>query len=60
MIQNPITFNPVLTSMDKLTFQWTDPTNTQINNADCEWNAVVQINEQVTQATVTSTIPKAN
>ena len=60
MIQNPITFNPVLTSMDKLTFQWVDTTGTQINNADCEWNAVVQINEQVTQATVTSTIPKAN
>lgn len=60
MVQNPITFNPVLTSMDKLTFQWVDTTDTQINNADCEWNAVVQINEQVTQATVTSTIPKAN
>jgi len=60
MVQNPITFNPVLTSMDKLTFQWVDTTGTQINNADCEWNAVVQINEQVTQATVTSTIPKAN
>ena len=59
MIQNPITFNPVLTSMDKLTFQWVDATDTQINNAECEWNAVVQINEQVTQATVTSTIPKA-
>ena len=60
MVQNPITFNPVLTSMDKLTFQWVDATDTQINNADCEWNAVVQINEQVTQASVTSTIPKAN
>jgi hypothetical protein len=45
--------------MDKLTFQWVDATDTQINNAECEWNAVVQINEQVTQATVTSTIPKA-
>ena len=60
MVQNPITFNPVLTSLDKLTFQWVDATDTQINNANCEWNAVVQINEQVTQATLTSTIPKAN
>ncbi len=59
MIQNPITFNPVLTSLDKLTFQWVDATDTQINNAECEWNAVVQINEQVTQASLTSTIPKA-
>lgn len=59
MVQNPITFNPVLTSMDKLTFQWVDATDTQINNGECEWNAVVQINEQVTQASVTSTIPKA-
>ena len=31
----------------------------QINNNDCEWNAAVQIVEQVTQATPNSTIPKA-
>ena len=49
MVQNTVNFAPPLTSLDKLTFQWVDITNTQINNADCEWNAVVQINEEVAQ-----------
>lgn len=60
MIQNPINFNPVLTSIDRLTFQWVDLTGIQIDNNDCEWNAAVQISEQVTQATTTSTIPTAS
>ena len=59
LIQNPIAFNPTLTSLDKLSFQWVDLNGSQINNADCEWNMVVQIMEQVTQATPTSVIPKA-
>jgi hypothetical protein len=59
MIQNPITFNPVLTSIDRLSFQWVDLAGQQIDNLDCEWNAAVQIVEQVTQATPTSTIPRA-
>jgi len=59
MIQNPVSFNPVLTAIDKLTFQWVDIAGVQINNFDCEWNAAVQITEQVTQATPMSTIPRA-
>ena len=59
MIQNPITFNPVLTSIDRLSFQWVDLAGVQIDNLDCEWNAAVQITEQVTQATPNSTIPRA-
>ena len=59
LIQNPIAFNPTLTSLDKLSFQWVDLNGSQINNADCEWNMVVQIMEQVTQATPSSVIPKA-
>jgi hypothetical protein len=59
MIQNPVNFNPVLTAIDKLTFQWVDIAGVQINNFDCEWNAAVQITEQVTQATPMSTIPRA-
>ncbi len=59
MIQNPVNFNPVLTAIDKLTFQWVDIAGVQINNFDCEWNAAVQITEQVTQATAMSTIPRA-
>jgi hypothetical protein len=59
MVQNPIPFNPVLTSLDRLTFQWVDLANVQIDNLDCEWNAAIQIVEQVTTAALTSTIPKA-
>jgi hypothetical protein len=59
MIQNPILFNPVLTSIDRLTFNWVDLTGTQINNFDCDWNAAVQIVEQVMTAPANSTIPKA-
>ena len=59
MIQNPVNFNPVLTAIDKLSFQWVDIAGVQINNFDCEWNAAVQITEQVTQATPMSTIPRA-
>ena len=59
MVQNPIPFNPVLTSLDRLTFQWVDLANIQIDNLDCEWNAAIQIVEQVTSAALTSTIPKA-
>jgi len=58
LVQNPIAFNPVLTSLNRLSFQWTDSTTTTIDNDECEWNAVVQIQEQVTAPRVGSTIPK--
>jgi len=58
MIQNTISFNPPVTSIDRLTFQWVDANNIQINNTDCDWNAVVQITEQVMQASTASTLPK--
>ena len=32
--------------MDKITFQWLDATETQIDNSDCEWNVVAQIIEK--------------
>ena len=47
MIMNPIAFNPPLGRLDKLTFTWYDTTNTVIDNSDCEWNAVVQIVENI-------------
>jgi hypothetical protein len=46
LVSNPITFYPPLGRMDKLTFTWVDTTGATINNADCEWNAVVQIVEK--------------
>lgn len=58
LVQNPINFNPVLTSLDRLSFQWVDTANVTIDNDECEWNAVVQIQEQVTSPRVGSTIPQ--
>lgn len=47
MVMNPIAFNPPLGRLDKLTFTWYDTTNNVIDNSDCEWNAVVQIVENI-------------
>jgi len=60
LIQNPIQFNPVLQSLDRLSFQWTDTAGTTLNNTECEWNAVVQIQEHITAPKIGSTIPRAN
>ena len=60
IIQNPIQFNPVLQSLDRLSFQWTDTAGTTLNNNECEWNAVVQIQERITAPKVGSTIPRQN
>jgi len=46
LISNPVSFMPPLGRMDKLTFQWLDTTETQIDNSDCEWNVVIQIVEK--------------
>ena len=45
-VSNPLSFNPPLGRIDKLTFTWVDITATQIDNSDCEWNTVVQIVEK--------------
>ena len=47
LISNPISFLNPLGKLDRLTFQWVDATGTVINNAECEWNMVVQITEQI-------------
>jgi len=46
LVSNPVSFYPPLGRMDKLTFTWVDVTGATLNNADCEWNAVVQIVEK--------------
>ena len=46
LISNPLSFNPPLGRIDKLTFQWVDVAGAVIDNSDCEWNAVVQIVEK--------------
>jgi hypothetical protein len=48
LISNPISFLNPLGKLDKLSFQWVNPTGAVINNSECEWNMVVQISEQIT------------
>jgi hypothetical protein len=45
-VSNPISFTPPLGRLDRLTFTWVDITGATINNADCEWNAVIQLVEK--------------
>ena len=53
LVSNPVSFYPPLGRMDKLTFTWVDITGATINNADCEWNAVVQIVEKKDMTEIT-------
>lgn len=46
-VQNPITFNPPLGKLDKLSFSWYDINGNILNNTDCEWSAAIQIVESV-------------
>jgi hypothetical protein len=46
LVSNPISFNPPVGRMDKITFTWVDVTGATINNADCDWNAVIQLVEK--------------
>ena len=46
MVSNPISFNPPLGRLDKLTFTLVDMAGVTLDNADCEWNAVIQIVEK--------------
>ncbi len=46
LISNPLSFNPPLGRIDKLSFEWVDVAGAVIDNSDCEWNAVVQIVEK--------------
>ena len=52
MIMNPISFNPQLTSLEKLSATWYDNTQLVINNNDCEWSATIQIVENVRVASI--------
>jgi hypothetical protein len=57
-VQNPVSFNPSLGRLDRLTFTWVDQNGNVIDNNDCEWSAVLQIVEQRNVQTVGSTLPK--
>ena len=47
IIQNPVYFNPPILKLDKMVFQWFDVVGNQITNAECEWNAAIQIVEEI-------------
>ena len=57
-INNPIQFNPPLGKLDRISFQLMDTAGNVIDNADCEWNASLQISEQMETAKAESTIIK--
>lgn len=46
-IQNSVYFNPSLLRLDKLIFQWYNVNGVLITNTQCEWNAAIQIVEEV-------------
>jgi hypothetical protein len=47
IIQNPVYFNPSVLRLEKLTFQWYDTAGTLITNSECDWNAAIQLVEDV-------------
>lgn len=58
LVQNPVTFNPPIGKLDKLSFSWYDVTGQLINNDTCVWSASIQVTESVDLATADSTLPK--
>ena len=47
-VQSPVTFNPPLGKLDKLSFSWYNAAGVLLNNNDCDWSGSVQIVETVT------------
>jgi hypothetical protein len=52
IIQNPVYFNPPILRLEKLTFQWFDIAGTLITNEECDWNAAIQIVEDVPKVNI--------
>jgi hypothetical protein len=46
-VHGPVTFNPPIGKIDKLTFSWYNSAGVLLNNSDCEWSGSVQIVEAV-------------
>jgi len=57
IIQNPVYFNPPILKLDKMVFQWFDVVGNQITNAECEWNAAIQIVEEIPRPGLRETSP---
>ena len=50
-VQNPVSFNPPIGKLDKLSFSWYDATGAIINNVECEWSGAIQVVEKVESST---------
>jgi hypothetical protein len=46
-VQSPVTFNPPVGKLDKLSFSWYNAAGVLLNNNDCDWSGSVQIVETV-------------
>ena len=46
-VQSPVTFNPPVGKLDKLSFSWYNAAGVLLNNNDCDWSGSVQIVESV-------------
>jgi hypothetical protein len=49
-VHGPVTFNPTIGKIDKLSFSWYNSAGVLLNNTDCEWSGSVQIVEAVNTA----------
>jgi hypothetical protein len=47
IIQNPVYFNPPILKLERLTFQWYDTAGALITNTECDWNAAIQLVEDI-------------
>lgn len=56
-IHNPVTFNPPLAKLTKLTFQWLFPNGQIIDNGDAEWNITVNITERLEIPSIPDKMP---
>jgi hypothetical protein len=55
MIYNPVTLNPALSRLDRLSFQWVNSRGEVLSSNNAEWSAVVYITEIADQASLDST-----
>jgi len=55
-ISNQVTFNPPISRLDKLSFEWLDSNGITINNIDCDWSLSLVVTESVVRQTADSTI----
>jgi len=51
-IQNPVSFNPPLTSLSQLQFQWLDAKGFVIDNSQCDWNMTINLSVKKQIATI--------